>query len=69
MPLLKPDQPLLLGALTIGKLWEFARLDRASKQIDQGLESYRVPEDLEFLIRILVEALALGNASTSVGRR
>jgi hypothetical protein len=32
-------------------------------------ESYRVPEDLEFLIRILVEALALGNASTSVGRR
>jgi hypothetical protein len=52
-----PDQPTLLGALTTGKLWEFALLDRAKKHIDQGLESYRVPEDLDPLMRILVQAL------------
>lgn len=52
-----PSQPLLLGAVTTGKLWEFALLDRAKKHIEQGLESYRVPEDVEPLMRILVQSL------------
>ncbi|GAB4233341.1 MAG: hypothetical protein Kow00121_61350 [Elainellaceae cyanobacterium] len=52
-----PEQPTLIGAVTTGKLWEFARLDRTKKHIDQGLESYRVPEDIEPLMRILVQAL------------
>ena len=52
-----PDQSYLLGAVTTGKLWEFALLDRTKKHIDQGLESYRVPEDIEPLMRILVQAL------------
>ncbi len=52
-----PDQPILLGAVTTGKLWEFARLDRAQKHISLGLESYRVPEDIEPLLRILVQSL------------
>ena len=52
-----PEQTTLLGAVTTGKLWEFALLDRTPKHIDQGLESYRVPEDLEPLMRILVQAL------------
>lgn len=53
-----PAQPKLLGAVTTGKLWEFALLHRAEKQIDQGLESYRVPADLDPLMRILVQALS-----------
>jgi len=47
----------LIGAVTTGKIWEFARLNRDEKQIEQGLESYRVPEDIEPLMRILVQAL------------
>lgn len=52
-----PEQKTLLGAVTTGKLWEFALLHRQKKMIEQGLGSYRVPEDLEPLMRILVQAL------------
>ena len=48
----------LIGAITTGKIWEFARLNRQIKQIEQGLESYRVPEDIEPLMRILVQILS-----------
>ena len=48
----------LIGAVTTGKIWEFARLNRNEKTIEQGLESYRVPEDTEPLMRILVQALS-----------
>ena len=52
-----PDQETLIGSVTTGKLWEFALLNRSQKHIEQGLESYRVPEDIEPLMRILVQAL------------
>lgn len=54
-----PNQPILLGAITTGSIWQFARLERQTQQITQGLESYRVPEDLEQLMRILVAALTV----------
>jgi hypothetical protein len=53
-----PDQDILLGVVTTGKIWQFGRLDRAHKHIDQGLEQYRVPEDLDSVMRILVAALS-----------
>ena len=52
-----PAQPTLLGAVTTGKIWEFGLLHRAAKHLEQGLDSYRVPDDLETLMRILVPAL------------
>lgn len=52
-----PQQATLLGAVTTGKVWEFGVLHRESKHIEQGLDSYRVPEDLDPLMRILVQAL------------
>lgn len=52
------EQTHLIGAVTTGKIWEFARLNRDKKTIEQGLESYRVPEDIEPLLRILVQALS-----------
>lgn len=52
-----PAQPTILGAVTTGKIWEFGLLHRDSKHIDQGLDTYRVPDDLEPLMRILVQAL------------
>ncbi|MEB3279010.1 MAG: hypothetical protein VKK42_08855 [Lyngbya sp.] len=52
------QQTHLVGAVTTGKIWEFALLNREQKQIEQGLESYRVPEDIEPLMRILVRTLS-----------
>ena len=50
-------QPNLVGAVTTGVLWQFGVLNRHTKLIEQGLNSYRVTEDLEQLIRILVATL------------
>lgn len=52
-----PDQPVLVGAVTNGTLWQFGRLLRAEKVVEQGLDSYRVPDDLDPLMRILIAAL------------
>jgi hypothetical protein len=54
-----PEQDILLGVVTTGKIWQFGRLDRAHKHIEQGLEQYRVPEDLDSVMRILVAALSI----------
>lgn len=51
------QQSELIGAVTTGTIWQFGVLHRATKQIDQGLNSYRVTEDLDPLMRILVKAL------------
>lgn len=53
-------QTHLIGAVTTGKAWEFARLNRQSKHIEQGLEDYYIPSDLDSLTRVLVQAL-IGN--------
>ncbi len=50
-------QPNLVGAVTTGISWQFGVLHRKTKLIEQGLNSYRVTEDLEQLMRILVAAL------------
>ncbi|MBC7516423.1 MAG: hypothetical protein H7237_08360 [Alkalinema sp. FL-bin-369] len=38
-------QEKIVGAITTGNFWQFACLDRSAKQVTQGLENYRVPED------------------------
>lgn len=50
-------QTSILGAVTTGKNWEFARLNRQAKYIEQGLESYQVPENFDTLMRVLVHAV------------
>jgi len=52
-----PEQTTRLGTVTTGKLWEFALLYRQAKTIEHGIGIYRVPEDIEPLMRILVQAL------------
>ncbi len=52
-------QPTLLGAITTGNIWQFGVLHRTSKQIEQGLNLYRVTEDIEAVMRILLFALLL----------
>ena len=55
-------QPDLLGAVTTGNIWQFGVLRRESKQVEQGLNLYRVTEDIETVMRILLAAL-LPNAT------
>ena len=52
-----PAQPIFIGVVTTGHVWRFGVLDRARKSIEQGLDLYRVPEDLEAVLRILTCAL------------
>ena len=53
-----PERPVLIGAITTGTIWQFACLNRNTKHFQQGLDSYRVPEDLDDLMRILIAALS-----------
>ena len=53
--------PSLLGAVTTGNIWQFGVLHRNSKQIEQGLNLYRVTEDIEAVVRILLAALIQGD--------
>jgi hypothetical protein len=47
----------LKGAVSTGDIWQFCLLNRENKQITQDLNLYRVPADIEELIRILVAIL------------
>jgi hypothetical protein len=51
------QQTEILGAITTGKIWEFCKLNSSQNSIEQGLNSYRVTEDIEPLMRILVHSL------------
>ncbi len=54
---IESDQPILQGAISTGNVWQFGQFDRASRQITQDLDLYRVPADLAELIQILVNIL------------
>jgi len=50
-------QPTLLGAVTTGNVWQFATLDRRAKRLVQGVNTLRVPEELETVLRFLLYPL------------
>ncbi len=54
----KTDQPVLLGAVTTGEVWMFGQLHRSDRLIMQNTKLYLVPDELETLLRILVQALS-----------
>lgn len=56
-----PPQTHLIGAVTTGRTWEFARLNRQSKHIEQGLEVYHFLKNFDALMRILVQILTSEN--------
>ncbi|GAB4282630.1 MAG: hypothetical protein Fur0025_11990 [Oscillatoriaceae cyanobacterium] len=47
----------IYGAVTIGSFWVFGRLDRDAKLVTQDIGGYKVPDDLEDLVRVLVGIL------------
>ncbi|WP_055073934.1 hypothetical protein [Pseudanabaena sp. 'Roaring Creek'] len=52
-----PPQTNLIGAVTDGRTWEFARLNHESKHIEQGLEIYGFLKNFDALMRILVQVV------------
>ena len=49
------------GAVTIGDVWRFGRLEKTTRQIFQDVSLYRIPDDLEELMKILVGIVELSN--------
>jgi hypothetical protein len=49
------------GAVTIGDVWRFGRLEKTALQIFQDVSLYRIPDDLEDLMRILVGIIEFNN--------
>ncbi len=56
-----PASDRLFGAVTTGSVWQFGLLHRQTKLIQQDLNLYRVPNDFEAVMRILVQALVSEN--------
>ena len=54
---IESEQPVLQGAISTGNIWQFGQFDRQRRAVTQDLDLYRVPADLEELLRILVDAL------------
>ncbi|AGF52372.1 slr0184 [Synechocystis sp. PCC 6803] len=54
---IESDQSVLQGAISTGNIWQFGQLDRQSRCVTQDLDLYRVPADLEHLLRVLVQIL------------
>lgn len=51
------EQPMLQGAISTGNIWQFGQFNRQSREVTQDLDLYRVPADLDDLLRILVRIL------------
>ncbi|USR89540.1 hypothetical protein NEA10_11645 [Phormidium yuhuli AB48] len=49
------------GVVSTGDIWQFGRLNCQQHQVEQDLNLYRVPADLEQLFPILIAILA-GNS-------
>ena len=50
-------QSVLPGAVSTGDIWQFGLLQRATKMVTQDVHLYRVPADVELVLRILIAAL------------
>lgn len=62
---LENELPEIVGAVSIGNVWQFGRLDRAAKHIVQDLNLYRVPTDLSEVLAILIGSLAAESVATT----
>jgi len=51
------EQNVLYGAVTIGDVWRFGKLERSQQQITQDLNLFKVPDDLDNLLRALLGIL------------
>ncbi len=54
---LDSPQTEILGAVTTGNVWQVGILYRQTQTIEQGINLYRVTEELELIMRIMLAAL------------
>ncbi|MEN9847350.1 MAG: hypothetical protein RL368_90 [Pseudomonadota bacterium] len=54
---LENDKTILYGAVSIGKIWQFCILDTVNKKITQDSYLFRVPTDVEDLLRTIIAIL------------
>ena len=51
------EQNVFYGAVTMGDVWRFGKLERSQQQITQDINLFKVPDDLDSLVRILLGIL------------
>lgn len=51
------EQNVFYGAVTMGDIWRFGKLECNTQQITQDINLFKVPEDLDNLVRVLVGIL------------
>ena len=51
------EQDIFYGAVTIGNIWQFGKLDTLKKEIYQDLNLFKIPDDLLTLGKVLVGIL------------
>ena len=51
------EQNTLYGAVTMGNVWQFGKLDRSQQTIFQDINLFRVPDDLDDLVKVMVGIL------------
>lgn len=56
---LENPTPCLYGAVSMGNVWQFGKLDRPTKLVTQDLNLFRVPADVEELLQVLIGILTL----------
>ena len=57
LELLTEEPSILYGVVSTGNIWQFGCLERDRKHITQDLNLYRIPADLEDIVRTLVALL------------
>ena len=48
------EQDIVYGAITVGDTWRFGKLEQHPLHITQDITLYRVPDDLDVLMQILI---------------
>jgi hypothetical protein len=51
------EQNIFYGAVTMGDVWRFGKLDRTQQSIFQDINLFKVPDDLEDLVKVMVGIL------------
>jgi hypothetical protein len=51
------EQNILYGAVTIGNIWQFGKLDSNKKQITQDINLFKIPGDLDNLVNVIIGIL------------
>lgn len=54
---IESEQSVLQGVVSTGNIWHFGQFDRQSRDMTQDINLYRVPADLEEVLRILIRIL------------